>query len=158
MMSQDDFETIDNYCAKFIGHEIVEFHREDNWFNRLSLRFVSGNEAITKWRVFHWRLIGKNSLWRLETKTEMLCGSFDRADFIDMQLSRFIGRKLEAIQVRRPIFEASFHFDAGLTLHFFPLSAKNAVHWGIYPPFPREILQLGKGTNWYLYRRPPNDI
>jgi hypothetical protein len=143
-----DLSQIHDACSFLIGHRVKTTQVEESWFNRLSFLLVS--KHLKDRNRFTKTVIGStNSLWRLETESEVLAASLDKHAFILAQISKLDKETLLAIEVQKPVFEASFRFTGGLSLHFFPIHAKHKIHW-VAHTFDKQRLLLGAGTDWRL--------
>jgi hypothetical protein len=94
-----------------------------------------------------WHLWLYGCAWRLEHDQDVLAGSDDERDVMEVAINALDGLVLQEIRVRAPALDATWTFENGYQLQLFPMSAQQGEHWLIFLP-DGNVLNIGPGNSW----------
>lgn len=152
-ITEQDLNSIGEFLNQIIGKPVHHVRCGPYWYNPILVEFVPLDSQVRK--PSKWYLSGINSLWRIETDTEFICGAFDNREYIETQIIQLHGKKLQSVTVKKPLYEATFQFDDNFALHFFPTLTTKVPHWTFHTP-DKQKLSIGPSTNWSIKAQKSN--
>ncbi|HNE04385.1 MAG TPA: hypothetical protein PLT08_07690 [Anaerolineales bacterium] len=99
----------------------------------------------------NWVLLTQLCEWRLEKDGNLLIGSENLRENINVALQELNGSILQKVDVQLPTLDTTLFFMNGVILRIFTVSfLRDNMHWVLYLPEDYQVLEVGPGKTWRL--------